>query len=87
MVHLSHARQSPLLYLGQCSATTQEANDSHHSQYGQRLEQIPASVVHEEDELDAGNRAEEGAVGKRCVLQSFRKVVEVATQVEPLQTR
>lgn len=73
--------------LGESPASGQESDQSHGRQDRESLEQVPACIVEEEDSLDANDRSDEQRVRHRGVGESLGDVVDVASEVEPLQHR
>lgn len=63
--HLTEASQAAALHLTQCATTAQECDHASHSRGRQELEQVPRSVVEEEEALKCDQRSNEDGVGKR----------------------
>jgi hypothetical protein len=83
MVVSSQPSQPALLHLSQGPAATQKSDHSHDTSCWERLEQVPACVVHEEDALHRQYRAVEQPVRKRCIAQSLAQMADVRAQCSP----
>ena len=81
------AGDSPSLYLAQCSASAEKGDQSYAQSRWQRLEQVPGSVVHEEESLHGQNRAEEQRVRNRRATERFGEMVEVRAECDPLRKK
>jgi hypothetical protein len=60
--HLTEASQAAALHLTQCAATAQECDHASHSRGRQELEQVPRSVVEEEEALECDQRSDKDGV-------------------------
>lgn len=82
---LPETSKATALYFTQRTATTNECDRTGSCHRGQDLEQVPGSVVEEENTLDSGQGGKEDGVRNRSGLESSREVVEVDAEEEPLE--
>lgn len=82
-MHSSQTSQTTLLDLGKGPASAQKCDKSNHTGRGQRLEQVPACVVKEEDTLHGENRAVEECMRHGRGTKRLAKVARVGTQSCP----
>ena len=82
--HSSLSGQPSFLHLGERPATAQEYQGANAQRHRQYLEQVPRSVIEEEQALHGDNRAVEQHVCDRCLTEGSGEVVGVCTNKEPL---
>jgi hypothetical protein len=82
-LHSSQSSQATRLDLGKRPASAQERDEPDNASRRQRLEQVPARVVKEEDALHGENRAVEERMRHRRSTQCLAKVARVGAQGRP----
>lgn len=82
--HSALSSKTPALNLPKSLGTTENRNRTHDTNDRKDLEQVPRSVVQEEDKLHSHNRAKEECVRDRSCGERLGKVVDVGTENDPL---
>lgn len=85
IVASAQTSEAPTLNLTQSATATEECDRTNSCSRRQGLEQIPGSIVEEENTLKGKERAQENSVWKRRGLECGGKVVHVCAEEEPLQ--
>lgn len=78
------SRKASALDLSKCFGTAEDSDHTDQASHGERLEQVPAGIVHKEDKLHGNDRPKEGNVRQWSRTNGLGEVVEVCAQCQPL---
>jgi len=82
----SLASKTSALDLAQSLGAAEHGDGTDDKDDRDRLEQVPAAVVHQEDEFHSEDGAEERSVRQRGGADSLAQVVRIRAKHDPLQT-
>ena len=82
--NLPKTRKASALDLAQCAASADECDRANRGDGGENLEEVPGSIVQEEDSLEPDKRSEEHGVRERSRFERGREMADIGAEEKPL---